>query len=111
MKVTKSQHGAIAILSIAGAVLSEELDTFDAKFEDCISEGIYKIVLDLQNVSFVDSAGLEKILDTASDLGKRGGDLRVSSLNDVCSDIFRTTKMDSLVQVFDDREGALRSLV
>ena len=110
MEVTKSEQGAVAILSVKGAIIDEDLDTLDGKFAECVSEGRLKIVLDLESVPFIDSAGLEKIQETVSDLGKRGGDLCVSSLNDVCGDIFVTTRVDSLVQVFDDLEAATRSL-
>ena len=111
MEVTRSKHGAVAVLSVTGAIIDEDLDTLVAKFGECIDEGRLKVVLDLENVPFIDSAGLERIQDTVSDLGKRGGDLRVSSLNDVCKDIFLVTKTDSLVQVFNDRETAVRSLL
>jgi len=41
---------------------------------------------------------------------RRGGDLRIASLNDVCRDIFRVTRLDALLQIQDRLEQAINSL-
>lgn len=92
-------------------MIVEELETFDAEFEECINAGTFKIVLDLEQVPFIDSGGLETIYNTVSSLGKRGGDLRILGLNDIRKDIFLTTRMDKLVRVFTDRDAAVSSLL
>lgn len=84
---------------------------FDAALDECVNSGLYRVVLDMRQSPFIDSQGLERLQDLVSDLGKRGGDLRLASPNDVCRDIFLATRMDSFVQVADDRESAIRSLM
>jgi len=111
MNVTRSQQGRVAILAVHGPLVGEELDGLDSQVDECVNAGLFKVVLDLGQTPFIDSAGLERLQSIVSDLGKRGGDLRVAALNDVCQDIFWATRMESFVQVFADRESAIRSLL
>ena len=94
-----------------GPLVEEELQVLEKEFDRCVDSGAFRIALEMRQVPFIDSAGLEKIQSIVSDIGKRGGDLRVAALNDICRDIFRCTRMESFVQVFPDRESAVRSLL
>ncbi|MFC1735397.1 STAS domain-containing protein [Candidatus Hydrogenedentota bacterium] len=111
MKIVKSQQGAITILSVSGPMIDEELTELDVFMDTCINSGTLRIVLELREVPFIDSAGLQKIQGIVTDIGKRGGDLRIAALNDICRDIFAATRMESFVQVSEDRESAVRGLL
>jgi anti-anti-sigma factor len=111
MNITRSQQGAVTILSLQGPFVEDDLPVLDREFDRCVDSGAFRLVLEMRQVPFVDSAGLEKIQSIVSDIGKRGGDLRVCSLNEVCNDIFLCTRMESFVQVLPDRETAVRSLL
>ena len=111
MNVSRSQHGQVIILVVQGPLVEEHLEDLDAQLDNAVKEGVVRIVLDLKETPFIDSAGLERIQDMVSDMGKRGGDVRIASLNDVCRDIFSATRMESFVQVYEDRESAVRSLL
>ena len=111
MHVTKSVQGTVAVLTIRDALVVEELTELEDVLQDCMNGGLFRIVMDMRSVPFIDSAGLEMLQDLTLDLGKRGGDLRVTMLNDICKDIFVATRMDSFIQESDDQESAIRSLV
>jgi anti-anti-sigma factor len=110
MDVTRSQHGAVAILAVQGPLTIDQIDVLDAEIDACVESRMVKIVIDLAQAPFIDSAGLERLHTLASDLGKRGGDVRVSSLNEVCRDIFHATRLESVVQLFADNDSAVSSL-
>lgn len=111
MDVTQSQQGAVTVLRIKGPMTAEGLGLFGTMVAECIAANLLKVVLDVEEVPFIDSAGLEKIQSVVSDLGKRGGDVRIASANEVCTDIFQATRMDSFFQTYEDRESAVRSLL
>jgi anti-anti-sigma factor len=98
------------VITLRGPMVAEELHLLDVEVHDCVESGSTKIVFDMKEVPFIDSAGLERIQDFVTDLGKRGGDLYVAALNDACHDIFLATQMKSFVQVADNVDAALRSL-
>lgn len=111
MEVSKTIQGNVAVLDIEGSIVGDELGELDLAVDECLSSGIYRVILGLRQAPFIDNAGLERIQNMVSDLGKRGGDLRIAMANEVCKDIFLATRMDSFVQVHDDRESAVRSLL
>ena len=111
MEVIRSQQGPISIVSISGAMVAEELDLLDTKVEESFRAGTSKIVLELKQVTFIDSAGLEKIQSIVADAMERGGEACVASLDELCSEIFRITRMDCSVHVAEDREAGVRAVL
>lgn len=101
----------MAVLSVEGPLVAEEVGRLKEEIGTCETSGVVHFVLDLKETPFIDSASLETIQDIASDAGKRGGDVRIASLNDVCRDIFVATRMDNFIQTWDDAESAVRSLL
>ena len=110
MKVTKTFHGTVAVLALKDALIADDIGELDSALNECYGTGVNLLVLDMRNVPYIDSVGLERLQDLVSELGRRGGDLRISSLNEVCLDIFTATRMDSFLQVTEDKEAAIRSL-
>jgi anti-anti-sigma factor len=110
LQVSSVQNGSVVVITVRGPMVADELHLLDVEVRECLDAAFNKIVLDLKEVPFIDSAGLERIQDVVVDLGRRGGDLYVASLNDVCLDIFLATQMNSFVQIADTTEAAVRSL-
>ena len=111
MEVTQIHRGLVRVLSLTGAFIGEECDALDSFVQECIDTDYLRIVIDIEQVPFIDSDGLDKILDVVLDLSKRGGDARVASPNDICNDILTVTRIDSLIQIFDNVEEAVESLL
>jgi anti-sigma B factor antagonist len=111
VEIAKSQQGAVTILTLKGALTAEDVDLLDRKIDECVNAGNCKVVLEIRQVPFIDSAGLERFQGIVSQMGRAGGDVRVASVNEVCRDIFQATRMTTFVQIFDDRESAVRSLL
>ena len=111
MNIDVAQRGRVTVLTLQGALMKDTLDVLDAKFSDCVDGGVSLMVLDMERVPFIDSEGLERILDIVNQIGKRGGDIRVAALNAVCQDVFLVTLMEKFVQVCGDKETAVRELL
>jgi anti-sigma B factor antagonist len=110
MDVSKSQHGTVTLLALSGPMVSDSLGPIELQISECIEADQLRVVLEMEGVPFIDSAGLEKIQDLVSDVSKRGGDVRVTGLNQACRDIFLATRMERLIYVMDSRDDAIRSL-
>lgn len=111
MEITKSHRGSVKVLSLSGALIGKDCDPLEAELHECLDSENFKIVLEVEQVPFVDSEGLDKLLAIAFDLNKRGGDARVAKPNDVVKDVLKATRVDTLIQVFDDIEEAVKSLL
>jgi anti-anti-sigma factor len=111
MNITRSQQGPITILSLQGSIVSQDVGDMKSVIDECVAHGQTKLILELAQVPFVDGEGLEAIQDAVTVLGKRGGDLKVCTLNDVCRDIFSSTRMNGFVQVCENRDDATKSML
>lgn len=65
-----------------------------------LSRGQPKLVLNLQKVPFVDSKGLEFLLDTRDACANRGGSFKIAGPNALCRDILRITGIDRQIEIF-----------
>ena len=111
MEIQRTADAGVAVLAISGPMVEEALETLHEQTHACAELGIFRLVLDLEEVPFIDSKALEAVHDLASDLGKRGGDLRLAAPNEVCQDIFLATRLQNFVHMCDSREIAVRSLL
>lgn len=111
MQITRSRQGPVVVLALFGPLVEAEADLLAQSVEECYNEGATRLVLDLARVPFVDSAGLEMLQTLVGQAGRRGGDFRIATINDVCRDIFEATRMSGLLQLYDSRDAAVRSLL
>ncbi len=66
---------------------------------DIISSGINIILIDLQNVEFVDSSGLGALVATMQTVKAAGGKLFICSVNDQVGMLFKLTKMERIFKI------------
>lgn len=109
MEVKRSEIGTAAILSLSGPLVAEEQSVLTEKIDKCIADGITKLVIDMRQVPFIDSVGLETIQSLVPEFARKGADFRITGLNDVCRDIFVATRLMSFIHVTEDADTAVRS--
>lgn len=74
------------------------------------NNGAKKILLNLEKVDYVSSAGLRVFLATAQQLKSSGGDLRVCMLNEEIKEVFDISGFSTLLMVFDNEEKGLSGM-
>ena len=111
MDVTKHQQGQVVVLAARGPIIDGQMEELSTAFDGCIESRTTRIVLELRAVPFIDSHGLERILDFAARTDAIGGNLRLAAPNELCRDILVATRIDGMVRVYADRESAVRSLL
>ncbi|THH36642.1 anti-sigma factor antagonist [Aliishimia ponticola] len=83
--------------------------TFKEQMRTETESGPDTVILDLQQVQFVDSSGLGAIVAAMKTMGK-GRTLALAGLNPTVSKVFQLTRMDSVFQLFPTLDDALDSL-
>ena len=83
-------------------------DDFRAELEEACSPNA-QLVLDLEHVEFVDSAGLGAIVATLKRLRSEGGDMKVCNVAKPVHELFSLVRMHQLVRVCDSLEEALNT--
>lgn len=74
-----------------------------------MGSGEYKVVLDFKQVPYLDSSGLEFLLDALSRLQKKGGNLKIAHPNAVCQDSLLATRLTDQFEIYTELENAGRS--
>lgn len=81
------------VLGPVNALTVKNCDQLDKLFKDLLSKNIVDIVINMNAVSFLDSCALELLVEMQSELKKKGRDLIISDVNDVCRDILICTRL------------------
>ena len=71
---------------------------------DLISGGIQTVLLDLQDVTFIDSSGLGALVAALKMVRSSGGKLFVCSINDQVKMLFELTSMDRVFEIYPNQE-------
>jgi len=106
MQVRTNRMGVATYLAPDGALVAESLAALETAVTEARAHGASDIVVDLRLVPFIDSRGLERLLDLAIDLRQRGGSLRLAYPDAICKDILAITGLDQTIAVFQDVAGA-----
>lgn len=71
---------------------------------DVVASGADTVLIDLQDVTFMDSSGLSSLISAQRIVRTAGGKLFLCSINDQAQMLFELTKMNRVFEIFADRE-------
>jgi len=108
-KIGKVEAGTMTVLAPKEFFSYQNREELEGAFDECMNQNKTKIILDFKNIAFIDSEGLELLVQVDENLRNRGGVLKIVGLNDVCRDIFVSTRLINTFNVFDDVHEAIRS--
>jgi len=110
LAITERHDGDIATLSLRGRLLGEEEDTLFTTFIDgLLSAGWTRIVLDMHDVSFIDSGGIGILVAKFLSARRQGGDLRLANLSDRTRRVLAITHLLTVFSTFDSIDEAVDS--
>lgn len=95
---------------MAGRIDGTNAQNFDSSLDETIQESDQAIVLDLEGLVYMSSAGLRTILLTAKRLQQRQASFAICSLRPTIREIFQIAGFDRILSVCDTRSEALSSL-
>lgn len=111
MKIKKRMIGDVAVLSLSGKLLGGPPDSeeFRQAIYELIDQGITRVVVDLEEVKRMNSSGLGILISALTSLRNRGGDLRLSGVNELMEGILVMTKLNTIFKTYNTAEGAAES--
>ena len=111
MKITEQRQGAVLVLKPDGALVEAECTAVKAKLVEAVAGSLGRFVLDLSAVPFVDSRGLEVLVEMSEELGKSGQSLRLCAVNKTVREVLDLTELTQLFEHFEDAQTAVRSFL
>jgi anti-sigma B factor antagonist len=103
---TCNKQGGVFVISGSAPLNGSHVAEAAALFDQCVSGGQPRIVLNLQGIPLIDSSGLELLLDVGERCQNRGGALVLAAPSPLCRDILRVAGLPSQIAVFDDATSA-----
>lgn len=110
MTITERKSGDVTILDVEGKILLGEGDVqLKRKIDELIERKDTKVVLNLENVPYMDSGGLGEIVRSYTTVKRSGGDLKLLHATKRISDLLTITKLITVFEIFEDEASAVGS--
>jgi anti-sigma B factor antagonist len=110
MEVSEKRVGDVVVVTLAGRFIGgTEATALHKKAKQLLEDGVNKMVVDLDQVTLMNSTGLGALMSAVTSLRAAGGDLRVSRIQGKMKNLFMVTDIISIFKVFDSTEEAIAS--
>ena len=110
MQIHQRSIGDVVIIDLNGKMtLGEGDELLRDKVNSLIAQGQKKLVLNLAEVPYIDSAGLGEIVRTYTTVSRQGGVLKLLALTKRIQDLLAITKLLTIFETFDTEDEAVKS--
>jgi anti-sigma B factor antagonist len=100
----------VAILDVAGQIkLGEGASTLRDALRDLVAKNQRKILVNLGEVSYIDSSGIGELVAGYTTVTGKGGQLKLLNLTKRVTDLLQITKLYTVFEIHDSEASALRS--
>ena len=110
VKLTTRQVGDVTVIDAVGRItLGEGASTFRDEIRKLAQKGSQKLLLNLGEVSYIDSSGIGELVSGYTTVTNHNGQLKLLGLTKRVKDLLQITKLYTVFEVFDDEAQAVRS--
>ena len=110
MQIDERVVNGVTILDLKGKItLGEGDEALRDRISNLLQNGNKKILLNLEAVPYIDSAGLGEVVRTYTTVSRQGGQLKLVNLTKRITDLLMITKLLTVFETFDTEPDALKS--
>ena len=110
MEIVERTVSDVTVLDLKGKMtLGEGDELLKDKINSLLAAGKKKLLLNLESVPYIDSAGLGEVVRTYTTVSRQGGSLKLLSLTKRITDLLAITKLLTVFETFDSEADAVRS--
>jgi anti-sigma B factor antagonist len=110
LKASVRKTGDVAIVDLAGRItLGEGSGLVRSTIKDLVTAGQKNILVNLKEVTYIDSAGLGELVGSYASVTNAGGAIKLLHPQNKVHDLLQVTKLYTVFVAFDDENEALRS--
>jgi len=110
LKATVRKTGDVAIVDLAGRItLGEGSGLLRTTIKDLVANGQKNILVNLKEVTYIDSAGLGELVGSYASVTHAGGSIKLLHPQAKVHDLLQVTKLYTVFVAFDDENEAVRS--
>jgi anti-sigma B factor antagonist len=110
VKLNTRQVGDVTVIDVSGRItLGEGSSALRDALRELVAKGNKKILLNLGDVSYIDSSGIGELVSGFTTVANQGGTLKLLSLTKRVKDLLQITKLYTVFDVHEDEAHAVRS--
>lgn len=107
---TKSISPTVNVVSLNGALNARSAEDAKQTFRNLVEQGVAQVIVDLENVPFIDSSGLAALVSGLKTLGGEAANLKLASPQSQARLLFELTMFDRVFEIHNSVDDALNSL-
>ena len=110
IKVSTRQLDRVTIVDLSGRItLGEGSSILRETVKDLVSKGQKNILLNLGDITYIDSSGIGELVSSFTSVSNQGGKLKLLNLQKKVHDLLQITKLYTVFEVHTDEPAAVRS--
>ena len=110
MKASNRQVGGVTIVDLSGRItLGEGSVVLRDTIRDLVSKGKNKILLNLADVTYIDSSGIGELVSAFTTVRNQSGELKLLKLTKKVHDLLQITKLYTVFDIKDDEAVAVQA--
>ena len=110
MKASNRQVDGVTVVDMSGRItLGEGSVVLRDSIRDLVGKGQKKILLNLGDVTYIDSSGIGELVSAFTAVRREGGELKLLNLTKKVHDLLQITKLYTVFDIKDDETAAIKS--
>ena len=109
MKIRTQNYNDVAVVELQGELDSDSIELFQNTITGIIATHKTGIVLDMSDVGFIDSAGLEQLLSVRDYCNENDCQLRLAGLDETLTKILEVTRLENEFECYAELAEAVKS--
>ncbi|MFT5168739.1 MAG: anti-sigma B factor antagonist [Saprospiraceae bacterium] len=107
MEIAIIDSGDAKVISFIGNLDTNTSPDAETQLTSLINEGVLKIVINLEQLDYISSAGLRVLLSTTKSIKSKGGGCHMCNLNEMVQEVFDISGFSMIFSVYQSSEAAV----
>ena len=111
MEIAETTKGAVKVLRPRGPLCTQDAEQFKRTASEAAGASMGRLVIDASAIPYVDSRGLEVLVDLGETLSESGQTLKLCCVNETLREVFDLTDVAASLEQYEDVNAAVRSFL
>ena len=98
------------LVTLSGRITASNAGDIKTYLRDLLHQGFKEFIFDLSGITFLDSSGLAVFVSALKYTKEAGGWIKLAGLSEIPGNIFRLTRLDQVIDMYDDIDSAVQSV-
>ena len=108
IKIDKETHPDIAIIRLRGFLDTNTSGEFEHALKKLVYDGIFKIIVDLEGIDYISSAGWGVFVSEIQSIREHSGDLKLVRMIPDVFEIYKLLEFDEIFRIYDSTDDAIK---